>query len=67
VGKWKELENVILSKVGKVQKDDGQNVFSPIWRVDPTDKYIQKSKHDIDIYHIYTFIIEHVCNSSTVQ
>jgi hypothetical protein len=35
VGKWMELENIILSEVSQVQKAKGWHVFSHMWNIDP--------------------------------
>jgi hypothetical protein len=55
-GKWMQLEDIMLSEVSQVQKDKG-HVFSHMWKTDPKDTHISKTKHN----HIQTYV-QHVCN-----
>jgi hypothetical protein len=43
-----ELEGIMLSEVGQIQKDKG---FS-LWKIDPKDKHTHKMKHD----HIQMYV-----------
>jgi hypothetical protein len=45
-GKWKQLEDIIVSEVSQAQKDKICHIFSHMWKMDPKDKHIHKNKHD---------------------
>jgi hypothetical protein len=50
IGKWMQLEDIImLSEVSQAQIHKG-HVFSHMWKIDPKDKHLHKTKHD----HIQT-------------
>jgi hypothetical protein len=51
-GKWMELEDSMLSEVKSGSERQRLHVFSQMWKIDPKDKYIHKTKHD----HIQTYI-----------
>jgi hypothetical protein len=56
-GKHMELEDIMLSKVSKVQTQRS-HVFSHMWKIDPKDKCIDKKKHDhVHIYISNMFVI----------
>jgi hypothetical protein len=46
--KWMQLEDIMLSEVSQAQKHKGLMFSLIMWKVDPKDKHIHKSKH----YHI---------------
>jgi hypothetical protein len=48
--KWMQLEDIILSEISQAQKDKSRMFFSQMWKIDPKDKHIHKTKHD----HIQT-------------
>jgi hypothetical protein len=55
-----ELEIPMLSEVSQVQKGK-DHIFSHMWKTDPKDKHMHKTKHN----HIHLYI-EHVCNSGII-
>jgi hypothetical protein len=62
LSKWMELDSIMLTKVGQVQKHKRSHVFSYMWKTDLKDKCIHKHKHDyIYIYvFIYIYIYIHI-------
>jgi hypothetical protein len=58
-----ELQIIMLSKVGQIQKDKGLHVFSHMWKLE--DKHIHKYKHG----YLYLYLnpyLSHICNSGTI-
>jgi hypothetical protein len=57
-GKWKQLEDIMLSQVNQDQKHK-RHVLSHTWKIDPKIKIYTKTNI------IYNSVVEHVCNSVT--
>jgi hypothetical protein len=52
VGKWMELEDIMLTEISQVQKDKGLMFSCHMWKIDTKDKCVHKNKHD----HIYIYM-----------